>query len=127
MEPYHQPKLGGRIWSEYTALTGTANEYPPTEPLCVVTVGGGGTRYDCLGGESPSQRSTLTYMLAESPSAFSGTQANNKSDEFGFVESVDDEDVGRCVLDDFCCNNAMYPAMLSLEEGVGWTYTLGRC
>ena len=123
MEPYHQPTLGGRTRSEYTALMGMAKAYPPTEPLCVVTVGGGGTRYDCFGGDSASDRSTLTYTLAESPSDDSGTQARRRSDEAGDGGSWESCDVGRPFLEGFCCSRAMYPGMLSLAEGVGWTYT----
>lgn len=58
-------------------------------------------------------------MLSESPSVDSGIHASRRSDDA--IESfsrVVDEDRRR---GDFCCNRAMYPAMLSLEDGVGWT------
>lgn len=60
-----------------------------------------------MGGESPSQRSTLTYMLAESPSADSGTQASRRSDEPGAIDSWEDDEVGRSEVGGFCCSRAM--------------------
>src|ERR1700761_3080045 len=55
--PYHQPMLGGRTRSEKTSLTGTAKAYVPMALLCVVVVGGGGTRYVCFGGDAESDKS----------------------------------------------------------------------
>jgi len=60
-------------------------------------------------------------MLAESPRDDSGSHASRRSDEAGDLGSRDDEDVGRSsFLAGFCWSRAMYPAMLSLAEGVGW-------
>jgi hypothetical protein len=59
--PNHHPMLGGRTNTEYTSLTGMANAYPGV-PLCDDVVGGGGTRYDVVGGDDESDRSTLTYV-----------------------------------------------------------------
>lgn len=72
-----------------------------------------------MGGEEESERSTLTYVSYASPSEASGTQAR-RSDAASVlvvvVRGVDED-----VLGAFCWINAMNPAMLSLEEGDGWT------
>jgi hypothetical protein len=72
-----------------------------------VVVGGGGTRYDCLGGESPSARSTLTYVSNESPRECSGSQARRREDAVLDLDVVDEEDVGRESGAGFCCNSAI--------------------
>ena len=99
---------------------GTAKAYDPMVLACVVVVGGGGTRCVCLGGESESERSTLTYVSYASPRDDSGTHASRSEEELIVLE--DEEDVGRFALDcgdGFCCIRATNPGMLSLEEGVG--------
>ena len=78
--PNHHPKLGGRTNNEYISLTGTANAYVPAAFPCEVVLGGGGTRYDCFGGEEESDRSTLTYVSYASPSADSGIQARRSEE-----------------------------------------------
>ena len=91
--------------------------------LCVV-VGGGGTRGVCLRGEDDSARSTFVYVSSESPREDSGSQARRKDE--ALVVLVEDEEVGRSaasVGEDFCWIRAMKPEMLSLDDGVGWTYT----
>jgi hypothetical protein len=80
------------------------------ESECVVVVGGGGTRYDCLGGESPSERSTFTYVSKASPKECSGNQA--KSSEAAVLafesEAVEEEVVGRSSEGaGFCWRSAM--------------------
>lgn len=85
----------------------------------MVVVGGGGTRYDCLGGESPSDRSTLTYVLRASPRVDSGSHASRREEDIRDCE-VEEEDEGREFGVGFCCNSAMYPGILSFEDGVGW-------
>lgn len=83
-------------------------------------MGGGGTRYVCLGGESPSDRSTFTYMSFESPRECSGSHANRRESADLDLEVVDEEVVGRELGAGFCCKSAMYPGILSFAEGVGW-------
>ena len=120
--PNHHPRLGGRTKREKTSLTGTAKAYVPIALLWVVVVGGGGTRYFCLGGVSESDRSTLTYVSYASPKEDSGTHAN-KSEEEAIV-CKDEEEVGRFELvcaGDFCCMRATKPGMLSFAEGDGCT------
>jgi len=74
---------------------------------CVV-VGGGGTRYDCFGGESPSERSTFTYMSLASPRECSGSQARRREAALlAFVLVVEEEVVGLSVGMGFCCSRAM--------------------
>jgi len=82
-------------------------------------VGGGGTRYDCFGGESPSDSSTLTYIPCTSPRECSGSHARSRDDEAGVFEFLEDEEVGRERGGSFCCSRAMYPGILSFAEGVG--------
>lgn len=77
------------------------------EPECVVVVGGGGTRYDCLGGESPSLRSTFTYVFKASPREDSGNQARRSEAAVLSLASLDEEDVGRESGGIFCCSKAM--------------------
>lgn len=73
-----------------------ANAYGPTVGPWEVEDGGGGTRYVCLGGESPSERSTFTYMSRESPRELSGSQASRRDGETPlFFEVEEDDDVGR--------------------------------
>lgn len=76
-------------------------------PESVVLVGGGGTRYDCLGGESPSERSTLTYVFRASPREDSGSHAKRSEAEVLDLELVEEEDVGRESGAGFCCSKAM--------------------
>lgn len=119
--PNHHPRLGGRTNKEYISLTGTAKAYAPVAPWALV-VGGGGTRYVCLGGEDESERSTLTYVSYASPREDSGTHARRRDDAWTF--RVEDELVGRAsvVVDAaFCCIRAMKPGMLSFADGVGCT------
>jgi hypothetical protein len=109
---------------EYISLTGNANAYPGVTE-CVDGVGGGGTRYDCLGGDEESERSTFTYVSYASPRLDSGIQQSSNEDALTLWE--DEDEVGRASLAerlDLCCMRAMKPGMLSLDEGVGWTYTL---
>lgn len=97
-----------------------ANAYGPTVGLCEVVVGGGGTRYDCFGGESPSERSTLTYMSRESPRELSGSHASKRDGATVlFLEAEEDDDAGRSSWGVFCCSRAMYPGILSFADGVG--------
>ena len=88
---------------------------------CVVVVGGGGTRYDCFGGVSPSARSTLTYVSLASPKECSGTQARRREAAVLAFADWEEEDVGRESGAGFCCRSAMYPGMLSFADGVGCT------
>jgi hypothetical protein len=74
---------------------------------CVVVVGGGGTRYDCFGGESPSERSTLTYGSRASPRECSGSQARRREAAVFERADVEEEDVGRESGGGFCCRRAM--------------------
>lgn len=62
---------------EYMLDNGKEKAYGPTgDSSNVVASGRGGTRYDCLGGDSLSFMSTLTYVLKSSwASEDSGTQA----------------------------------------------------
>lgn len=69
-------------------------------------VGGGGTRYDCLGGDSPSVRSTFTYVFRASPRDDSGSHARSKEAAALDFASLE-EDVGRESGGGFCCNRAM--------------------
>ncbi len=86
----------------------------------MVVVGGGGTRYDCLGGESPSARSTFTYVSRASPRECSGSHARSRDAAvLVFAEVEDEEDVGRESGAGFCCRRAMYPGILSFADGVG--------
>ena len=63
-------------------------------------------------------------MSYASPRDDSGTHARRNEAAF---ELLDEEgDVGRCsesVTDGFCCMRAMKPGILSLDDGVGCTYT----
>ena len=68
---------------------------------CVV-VGGGGTRYDCFGGESPSARSTLTYVSRASPRECSGSHARSREAAVFERADVEDEEVGRESGGGFC-------------------------
>jgi hypothetical protein len=73
------------------------------EPLCAcAVVGGGGTRYDCFGGESPSESSTLTYRSLASPRECSGSQARRREDERRDFEVLESEEVGRDSGTSFC-------------------------
>lgn len=86
----------------------------------MVVVGGGGTRYDCRGGESPSERSTFTYVFRASPSVDSGSHARRREEAALFrASAVEAEDVGLDPGTDFCCRRAIYPGTLSFAEGVG--------
>lgn len=89
------------------------------DPEWVVVVGGGGTRYDCFGGESPSARSTFTYVFKESPRDDSGSHARSKEAEVLDFAFLEEDDVGRESGGSFCCNRAMYPGILSFADGVG--------
>jgi len=105
--------------TEYISLTGMANAYPGV-PACVDGVGGGGTRYDCRGGDDESDRSTLTYVSYASPRFDSGIQARSSDD--AFTLRAEEEEVGRASLTvrlDFCWTRATKPGILSLEEGEG--------
>lgn len=76
----------------------------------VVVVGGGGTKYDCLGGESPSERSTFTYVSKASPKECSGSQARrSEAAVFAFEsDAVEEEVVGRSSEGTgFCWRSAM--------------------
>lgn len=73
----------------------------------MVVVGGGGTRYDCFGGASPSARSTFTYVFKASPKEDSGSHAKRREEaalDLAFAES---EEVGRESGAGFCCSKAM--------------------
>jgi hypothetical protein len=70
-------------------------------------VGGGGTRYDCFGGESPSERSTFTYVSRASPRECSGSQARRSDAAMFAFEVEEEEDVGRDEGAGFCCRSAM--------------------
>jgi len=73
-----------------------------------VVVGGGGTRYVCFGGESPSDKSTFMYMFNASPRECSGSQARrSEAAVLDFAEVVEEEDVGRESGVGFCCSNAI--------------------
>jgi hypothetical protein len=90
------------------------------EPGYAVEVGGGGTRYDCLGGESPSDRSTFTYVSRASPRELSGSHASRREAavlDFEVVE--EEEETGRESGAGFCWRRAIYPGMLSFAEGLG--------
>jgi hypothetical protein len=105
--------------TEYISLTGSAKAYPGVT-ACVDGVGGGGTRYDCLGGEEESDRSTLTYVSYASPRLDSGIQ--QRSNEDALTLRVEEDEVGRTSLPErlvFCCIRAMNPGILSLDEGEG--------
>lgn len=78
-----------------------AKAYVPTALLCTVVAGGGGTRYDCLGGSDESERSTLTYVSYASPSDTSGTQARRSEDATALLGEDDEEGVVS-VFGDFC-------------------------
>jgi hypothetical protein len=69
--------------------------------------GGSGTRYDCLGGLSPSERSTLTYVFRASPKEDSGSHARRREAAFFDFPEFDDEDVGRDSGAGFCWRRAM--------------------
>lgn len=74
----------------------------------MVVVGGGGTRYDCRGGESPSERSTFTYVLRASPNEDSGSHARRREEAALFrASAVEEEDVGRELGAGFCCRRAI--------------------
>jgi hypothetical protein len=77
------------------------------EPECVVVVGGGGTRYDCLGGESPSLKSTFTYVFRASPREDSGSHAKRREAAVFSLASFDVEEVGRESGGGFCWSRAM--------------------
>jgi hypothetical protein len=112
--PNHHPKLGGRMSSEKISLTGTAKAYVPMAELWVVVVGGGGTRYDCFGGDDESERSTFTYVSYESPKEDSGSQARSRFEAATLRAEL--EEVGRASLGGtgaFCCTKAMNPGILS--------------
>lgn len=84
--------------------------------------GGGGTRYDCLGGDDESERSTLTYVSYASPREDSGIHARSRLGACMLLAEAEVE--GRASFGsggDFCCMRAIKPAMLSFAEGVGWT------
>lgn len=84
------------------SLTGIANAYVPTELLWDV-VGRGGTRYDCLGGDEASLRSTLTYVSYASPNEASGTQASRREEASRFLDDEpDDMRTSSVVVADFC-------------------------
>lgn len=68
----------------------------------MVVVGGGGTRYDCFSGESPSDRSTLTYISRASPRECSGSHASRSDAAVLSLEVVEEEDVGRDSGAGFC-------------------------
>lgn len=71
-------------------------------------MGGGGTRKDCLGGESPSQRSTLTYVFRASPREDSGSHASRRFAEVrSRVSFVEEEEDGRDEGAGFCWSSAM--------------------
>ena len=90
----------------------------------MVVVGGGGTRYDCLGGLEESERSTLMYASYASPSEFSGTQVSRREDDGTVSVGREEDDAGLCAAAGlFCCTSATKPGMLSLAEGEGCTYT----
>lgn len=77
------------------------------EPECAVIVGGGGTRYDCFGGESPSDRSTFTYISRASPREFSGSHASRREAAVLVLEGVEEEDGGRESGAGFCWRRAI--------------------
>lgn len=93
----------------------------PIALLWAVVVGGGGTRYDCLGGESPSERSTLTYVSLASPRLDSGSHASRRDADAAEFELVEVAVVGREPGGSFCWRRAIYPGMLSFAEGVRCT------
>ena len=71
-------------------------------------MGGGGTRYDCLGGSSPSERSTFTYVLRASPREDSGSHArSSEAAALDFVDVEEEEEVGRESGAGFCWSRAM--------------------
>jgi hypothetical protein len=70
-------------------------------------VGGGGTRYDCLGGESPSERSTFTYVFSASPREDSGSQARRREAAALDLADVDEEEGGAESGGGFCCSRAI--------------------
>lgn len=105
--------------TEYISLTGNAKAYPGV-PACVEGVGGGGTRYDCLGGEEESDRSTFTYVSYASPRFDSGSQQRSRDEALAL--RAEEDEVGRASLTalfGFCCMRATKPGMLSLDEGEG--------
>ena len=73
----------------------------------MVDVGGGGTRYDCFGGESPSARSTFTYVLRVSPREDSGSQARRRDAAVLAFAEVEEEEVWQESGAGFCCSRAM--------------------
>lgn len=70
----------------------------------MVVVGGGGTRYDCFGGDVLSLRSTFTYVSRASPRECSGSQAKRREEAAREAEVVDEEEVGRA---GFCWRRAI--------------------
>lgn len=78
-----------------------------SDELWVVVVGGGGTRNDCLGGESPSLRSTFTYVFRASPKEDSGSHANRRLAEARSRASFEEEEEGREDGTGFCWSRAM--------------------
>lgn len=70
-------------------------------------IGGGGTRYDCLGGLSPSERSTFTYVFSASPNEDSGSHARRSEAAFFDFAEVEEDDVGRESGAGFCWRRAM--------------------
>jgi hypothetical protein len=60
-----------------------------------------------LGGESPSAKSTLTYMFRASPREDSGSQARRRDAAALDFAEVEEEDVGRESGAGFCWRRAM--------------------
>jgi len=77
------------------------------DSVWIVVVGGGGTRYDCLGGDSPSERSTFTYMSKASPRECSGSHAKRSEAAALDFEVVEEDEVGRESGAGFCWRRAM--------------------
>ena len=73
----------------------------------MVVVGGGGTKKVCLGGLSPSDKSTFTYVFRESPREDSGSHASSKEAAVLDFADVEEDDVGRESGAGFCCRSAM--------------------
>jgi hypothetical protein len=61
------------------------------------------------------------YISFASPRECSGSHASSSEAAALDVEVVEEEVEGRSSGAGFCCSRAMYPGMLSLEDGVGCT------
>lgn len=61
-----------------------------------------------MGGESPSERSTFTYIFSASPREDSGSQARRReAAALDFADVEEEEEEGRESGGGFCCSRAI--------------------